>query len=84
MSGVVDMIMPGWQDYALSLDQMCTSVWAGADPKNALQTAAAKWDAVTQKIGVGPQRSAYAEFLKLPGSSANHTIAALGLSAHPS
>ena len=27
--GLLDMIMPGWQDYALSLDRMCTSVWAG-------------------------------------------------------
>ena len=32
-SGVVDMIMPGWQDYALSLDRMCTAVWGGEDPQ---------------------------------------------------
>jgi multiple sugar transport system substrate-binding protein len=82
--GVVDMVMPGWQDYALSLDQMCTSVWAGTDPKEALLKAAAEWDVVTEKIGFDAQRNAYAEYLKLPGSSAGHTIAALGLSAHPS
>ena len=46
--GLLDMIMPGWQDYALSLDRMCTSVWAGTDPKAALQTAAAEWDATTR------------------------------------
>ena len=43
--GLLDMIMPGWQDYALSLDRMCSSVWAGTDPKAASQTAAAEWDA---------------------------------------
>jgi len=32
---VLDMIMPGWQDYALSIDRMCTAVWAGEDPKTA-------------------------------------------------
>ena len=48
---VLDMIMPGWQDYALSIDRMCTAVWAGEDPKTALQRAAAEWDATTQKLG---------------------------------
>ena len=51
----VDMIMPGWQDYALSLDRMCTAVWAGEDPKAALEKAAAEWDAITHKIGVDAQ-----------------------------
>ena len=32
--GLLDMIMPGWQDYALSIDRMCTSVWAGTDPED--------------------------------------------------
>ena len=43
--GLLDLIMPGAQDYFLSLDRMCTAVWAGADPKAALETAAAEWDA---------------------------------------
>jgi multiple sugar transport system substrate-binding protein len=81
-TGVVDMIMPGWQDYALSIDRMCTAVWAGEDPKSALQKAAAEWDQVTQKLGVDAQRAAYQEFLKLPGCYANHTIDTMGLSVH--
>ncbi len=81
-SGVVDLIMPGWQDYALSLDQMCTSVWAGTDPHAALTKSAAEWDAITDKIGVDAQRAAYQQFLKLPGSYPNHTIAALGMAVH--
>jgi multiple sugar transport system substrate-binding protein len=77
--GVLDMIMPGWQDYALSVDRMCTAVWAGQDPKGALQKANTEWDAVTQKLGVNKQRDGYQQFLKLPGSYANHTIASMGL-----
>jgi multiple sugar transport system substrate-binding protein len=76
---VLDMIMPGWQDYALSIDRMCTSVWAGTDPKAALQTAAAEWDTTTQRLGVDSQKAFYAEFKKLPGSYADHTIEKLGM-----
>jgi multiple sugar transport system substrate-binding protein len=79
---VLDMIMPGWQDYALSIDRMCTAVWAGQDPKAALQAAAAEWDATTQKLGVDSQREAYQQFLKLPGSYADHTIETMGLAVH--
>ena len=80
--GLVDMIMPGWQDYALSLDQMCTSVWAGTDPRAALTKAAAEWNTTTDQIGVDVQLAAYQQFRKLPGSSADHTVAALGMAAH--
>ena len=81
-SAVLDMIMPGWQDYALSIDRMCTAVWAGEDPKTALQRAAAEWDATTQKLGVDNQREAYQQFVKLPGSYADHTIETMGLAVH--
>ncbi len=77
--GLLDMIMPGAQDYALSLDRMCTSVWAGADPKTALATAAAEWDMVTKRLGVEPQKAFYAEYNKLPGSSAANTVEKLGM-----
>jgi multiple sugar transport system substrate-binding protein len=77
--GLLDMIMPGWQDYALSIDRMCTSVWAGTDPKTALQTAAAEWDATTNRLGVEKQKAFFAEYKKLPGSSADHTVEALGM-----
>ena len=77
-NAVIDMIMPGWQDYALTLDRMCTAVWAGDDPKGALQKAAAEWDSATDKLGVDRQRDAYKEFKKLPGSYADNTIEKLG------
>ena len=50
--GLLDPIMPGAQDYFLSIDRMCTAVWAGADPMASLQTAAAEWDATTERLGV--------------------------------
>jgi multiple sugar transport system substrate-binding protein len=79
---VVDLIMPGAQDYALTLDRMCTAVWAGEDPAAALTKANAEWDVVTDKIGVASQRSAYEQFLKLPGCYADHTIETLGMGVH--
>ncbi len=81
-NAVLDMIMPGWQDYALSIDRMCTAAWSGEDPKSVLQRAAGEWDQVTEKLGVDAQRAAYQEFLKLPGCYANHTIDTMGLSVH--
>src|SRR5215207_11485381 len=60
--GLLDMIMPGWQDYALSIDRMCTSVWAGTDPKAALETAAAEWDATTENLGAESQKAFFEEY----------------------
>ena len=76
---VVDLIMPGWQDYALTVDRMCTDVWAGTDPKAALTKAAAEWDSITDRIGADKQKAVYAEFKKLPGAYADHTVEKLGM-----
>ncbi len=77
--GLLDPIMPGAQDYFISLDRMCTAVWAGADPMASLQTAAAEWDATTERLGVDSQKGYYEEFKKLPGSFADNTIEKLGM-----
>ncbi|SDB35389.1 extracellular solute-binding protein [Bauldia litoralis] len=77
--GVLDLIMPGAQDYFLSLDRMATDVWAGADPQTALNTAAAEWNDTTDRLGVDSQKAFYEEFLKLPGSTADHTVEKLGM-----
>jgi len=77
--GLLDPIMPGAQDYFLSIDRMCTAVWAGADPMASLQTAAAEWDQATERLGVDSQKGFYQEFLKLPGSTADHTVEKLGM-----
>jgi multiple sugar transport system substrate-binding protein len=78
----VSLVMPGWQDYALALDRMCTAVWAGEDPKQALVKGAAEWDGITQKIGVDSQRAAYQQFMKVAGSYPDHTTETLGLAVH--
>jgi len=58
---------------------MCTSVWAGTDPAKALTDAAAEWDATTDRLGTDKQKAFYAEFKKLPGSYADHTVEKLGM-----
>jgi multiple sugar transport system substrate-binding protein len=77
--GLLDLIMPGAQDYMLSLDRMCTAVWAGADPMESLKTAAAEWDMTTENLGVEAQKGFYQEYLKLPGATVNNTVEALGM-----
>ncbi|MEJ8573971.1 extracellular solute-binding protein [Microbaculum marinum] len=77
--GLLDPIMPGAQDYQLSLDRMATSVWAGADPMEALKTAEAEWNATTENLGVDSQKAFYEEFLKLPGATPDNTVEKLGM-----
>lgn len=77
--GVLDLIMPGAQDYFLSLDRMATDVWAGADPQTALNTAAAEWNDTTDRLGADSQKAFYEEFLKLPGATAENTVEKLGM-----
>jgi multiple sugar transport system substrate-binding protein len=76
---LLDPIIPGAQDYFLSLDRAATSVWAGTDPKAALETAAAEFDATTERLGVDSQKAFYTEFLKLPGATADNTVEKLGM-----
>ncbi|MFT3989582.1 hypothetical protein [Aestuariivirga sp.] len=74
------MIMPGWQDYALSLDRMCSSVWGGADPEDGAGNSRRRvgcrrptaWARTSQK-------AFYEEYKKLPGSSADNTVEKLGM-----
>lgn len=77
--GLLDPIMPGAQDYFLSLDRMCTAVWAGADAKESLETAAKEWDETTDRLGLDAQKAFYTEFLKLPGATADNTVEKLGM-----
>ena len=64
---VVDMIMPGWQDYALSIDRMCTAVWGGEDPKAALAEGGGRMGVRRHSGSVSrTKRRPIEEFLKLP------------------
>jgi multiple sugar transport system substrate-binding protein len=77
-SAVIDMTMSGASDYSLAVDRMCTAVWAGEDPKAALEACAAEWDSTTEKLGVDPLRESYRQFKKQPGAYADNTIEKLG------
>ena len=44
-----------------------------------LQTAAAEWDQTTERLGKDSQKAFFAEYKKLPGSSADHTVEAMGM-----
>ena len=76
---ILDPIIPGAQDYFLSIDRMATSVWAGADPKTALETAAAEWNDTTDRLGAEAQKGYWQEFLKLPGATPDNTVEKLGM-----
>ena len=51
-------------------------------PKRRCRRPTAEWDATTKRLGVEAQKAAYEQFLKLPGSYADHTIEKLGLAVH--
>ena len=56
---------PKWhaaQEYLVAVDQACTSAYTGTPTQSALDTAAKKWDAITNRVGKAKQRNAYAEY----------------------
>lgn len=68
-----DVIIPGSKEYQDAVDEACTAAFAGTDPKTALDQAAAKWSAITQRLGVDKQRQAYTSFLRpLEDTSVGH------------
>jgi multiple sugar transport system substrate-binding protein len=79
---VIDMIMSGAGDYANSIDRAMTAIYAGKDVQSGLNDAAKEWDRITDKLGRANQKAAYAQFLKLPGATAQNTVSKLGLGVH--
>lgn len=61
--GVHDLGIPGAREYEQSLDRAVTAAYAGTDPKAALDTAAAEWDEITERIGSDVQKAAYDEYV---------------------
>ena len=54
---VGDIVMGygGWQDYALTIDRLCTAVWGGQGVEAALKKANDEWDATTKRLGIEAQ-----------------------------
>jgi multiple sugar transport system substrate-binding protein len=70
--------MTGASDYSLRSTDPSPAVWAGEDPKTALEACAAEWYSTTEKLGVDAQRESYLNFKKQPGAYADNTIEKLG------
>ena len=64
MMGQFDPGIPGARQYLEAVDNACTAAYAGTDPQEALDTAAARWDAITENLGVEAQKEAYATWLQ--------------------
>lgn len=61
--GVHDLGIPGAREYEQALDRAVTAAYAGTDPQEALDTAAAAWDEITDNIGVDEQKASYDEYV---------------------
>ena len=64
VAGVHDLGIPGAREYEEAVDHAVTAAYAGTDPKEALDKAAADWDAITDRIGTDTQKTAYDEWVK--------------------
>lgn len=67
-SSLLDIIMPGSNEYHVALDQMVTSAQGGASVADALASGNSAFNEITDRVGRDKQKAAYAEFLKLKGS----------------
>lgn len=66
--GLLDLAIPGAREYEEALDRAVVAAYAGTPPKQALDKAAADWDAITRRIGVDRQRQAYREWASKPNA----------------
>jgi multiple sugar transport system substrate-binding protein len=73
-TALLDNFLPGGAQYDDALGRAIFSAFTGADPKMALDGAARKWDAITQRLGVAKQHAAYLSYLKIPGSQVSNTF----------
>jgi multiple sugar transport system substrate-binding protein len=66
---LVDLIIPGHAEYAEAFFVASTQMRLGSGAVEASQTMAARWDAITQRLGRNRQRAEYLEYLKRPGAT---------------
>jgi multiple sugar transport system substrate-binding protein len=64
-TALLDIIMPGSQEYHNALDQMWGAAQGGTPVEQALADANAAFNAITDRIGRDAQKAAYQEYLKL-------------------
>jgi multiple sugar transport system substrate-binding protein len=66
MKGVYELGIPGAREYMDALDQAITAAYAGTDPQAALDTAAEKYNEITDRLGRDAQKAEYAKWLLNP------------------
>jgi multiple sugar transport system substrate-binding protein len=81
-NGIIELIMVAAADYSTSIDRAMTAMYAGKDVKATLDATAQEWNGITKRVGVDKARESYANYLKLPGSTAKNTAAARGQAVH--
>jgi hypothetical protein len=66
--GLLDLMIPGSVEYNDAIDRAVTAAEAGTPVEEALATAEADFNAITDRIGREPQKAAYAEFAARQGA----------------
>jgi multiple sugar transport system substrate-binding protein len=67
-SALLDIVMPGSNEYHVALDQLVTSAQSGTSVADALATGNAAFNEITDRIGRASQNAAYQDFIALKGS----------------
>lgn len=65
---LIDIILPGSNEYHTALDQMVTAAQGGTSVEDALAQGDSAFNEITDRIGRDKQKAAYADFLALKGS----------------
>ena len=68
VSGLLDLSIINTFAYIDALAAGLQTVMSGGDPQSELDGVAAKWDALTEKVGVDAQREAYMEWASKPAA----------------
>ncbi len=68
VSGLLDLSIINTFAYIDALAAGLQSVMSGGDPQEELDGVAAKWDALTEKVGIDAQREAYMEWASKPAA----------------
>jgi multiple sugar transport system substrate-binding protein len=66
--GLADLSLINTFKYQDATSRAVTAAIGGADPKEALDTLAGEWDAITEAAGVEAQKAAYAEWASKPSA----------------
>lgn len=67
-TGLLDLSILQTAAYVEALGRAIQAAIAGTDPQEALDQAAAEWDALTEQIGVDAQRAAYLDWAAKPNA----------------